>query len=94
MEETFEIRNSNGTWRISYPDEGDMETQVPVYDKEGNLKTIISASGSSGKLFDLNEEFLTVKEAIAFAKDVMGAENIRLVKPRQRRKKKSMEAVA
>jgi len=64
-----------------------MATQFPVYDKEGKLKTIIWAGGKSGKLTESFEEFSTAKEAMRYAKNVLGAENIRLIKTKERKPK-------
>jgi len=82
----YEIKGRDGEWKIYYPDEGDIATPFPVYDKEGELKTVIWAGGSSGKLTETNETFATAKEAIEYAKTI-GAENIKLIKSKPRKQK-------
>lgn len=82
----YEVRSRGNSWHVFYPDEGDIQTQFPVYDKEGNLKTIIWSGGDSGKLTESFQEFSTAKEAIKYAKEI-GAEKIRLIKTKERKKK-------
>ena len=86
-EPIYEIRKRNNAWKVWYPDEGDIQTKFPVYDKEGKLKTIIWSGGSSGKLTESYIEFPTAKTAIEYAKE-LGAEKINLVKTKERKKKK------
>lgn len=85
-EQVYEIRGRNDTWKVWYPDEGDILTPFPVYDKEGEMKSVIYAGGSSGKLTESFVEFSTAKEAVAYAKE-LGAEKIKLVKIKARKKK-------
>jgi len=85
-EEVWEVKGRDGEWKIFYPDEGDIQTPFPVYDKEGKLKTVIFAGGSSGKLTELNEEFPNAKAAAKHAKE-LGAQNIKLTKTKAKIKK-------
>jgi len=84
----YEIRGRNNKWKVFYPDEGDISTQFPVYNKEGHLKTVIWAGGKSGKLTESFQEFSTAKEAMRYAKDILGAEKIKLIKTKERKPKK------
>lgn len=82
----YEVRGRGDTWKVFYPDEGDMQTPFPWYDKEGNIKTVIWAGGDSGKLTESFIEFSTAKQAIKYAKE-LGAEKIKLIKTKERKKK-------
>jgi len=84
----YEVKGRDGEWEVWYPDEGDMLTPFPWYDKEGKLKTVIWAGGDSGKLTKSNCEFETGKEAIEYAKE-LGAENIKLIKSKSRKPKEN-----
>lgn len=86
IEPTYEVRGNGSKWKLFYPDEGDIQTKFPVYDKEGKLKTIIWSGGSSGKLTESYIEFSTAKMAIEYAKE-LGAENIKLIKTQERKRK-------
>lgn len=86
-EPIYEVKGRENTWKVWYPDEGDIQTKFPVYDKEGKLQTIIWAGGSSGKLTESFIEFSTAKEAIRYAKE-LGAENIKLIKTKKRKNNK------
>ena len=94
IEEEFnlicEVRGRDENWRVSYPDEGDIQTPFPVYDKEGKLKTVIYAGGSSGKLTELNIVFPTAKDAIEYAKDIIGADKVKLIKSKERKRKEQL----
>jgi hypothetical protein len=83
---THEVRKRGDKWRVWYPDEGAIQTPFASYDKEGKLKTVIYSGGDSGKLSELFEEFSTAKEAIQHAK-TMGADKIKLIKTKERKKK-------
>lgn len=83
----FEVKGYENTWKVFYPDEGDILTPFVWYDKEGKVKSVIHAGGSSGKLTEANEIFPTAKEAIAYAKTYLGAENIKLIKSKPKKKK-------
>lgn len=83
----FEVRGRDDKWRVGYPDEGDMLTPFLWYDKNGDVKSVIYAGGDSGKLTETFEEFPTAKAAINYAKTYLGAEKIRLVKTREKKKK-------
>ncbi len=85
-EPVYEIRGKGNTWKIYYPDEGDNATPFPFYDKEGKLKTVIYAGGTSGRLTELNEQFSSANEAEEYAKK-MGAENIKIFTTKERKKK-------
>lgn len=85
-EPVYEVRGRNNIWKVWYPDEGDIQTKFPVYDKEGKLKTIIWSGGNSGKLTESYIEFSTAKMAIEYAKE-LGAENIKLIKTQERKRK-------
>lgn len=82
----FEVKGHDNEWKVYYPDEGDIQTPFPVYDKEKELKTVIWAGGNSGKLTETNETFVNAKEAVEYAK-IIGAENIKLIKAKPRKKK-------
>lgn len=82
----YEVRGRDDVWKVWYPDEGDILTPVPVYNKEGDMKSVIYAGGNSGKLTESFIKFNTAKEAVKYAKE-LGAENIRLVKTKARKKK-------
>ncbi len=86
----WEVKGYGENWKVHYPDEGDIETAFPVYDREGKLKTIIWAGGNSGKLTESFQEFSSAKEAVKEAK-VMGAEKIRLVKSKPKKRKAKEE---
>jgi len=86
IEVIYEVRGRGDTWKVFYPDEGDMQTPFPWYDKEGNLKTVIWAGGNSGNLTESFIEFSTAKQAIKYAKE-LGAEKIKLIKTKERKKK-------
>jgi hypothetical protein len=84
----FEVKGRDDHWELWYPNEGNIQTPFQVFDKEGKLKSIIWAGEDAGKeLTKSNHEFSTAKEAIKYAKDELGAENIRLVKTKERKKK-------
>ena len=86
-EVAFEIKGKDNQWELWYPNEGNIQTPFQVFDKEGKLKSVIYAGEDAGKeLTKSNIEFSTAKEAIEYAKDELGAENIRLVKSRPRNK--------
>lgn len=85
----YEVRGRGNIWKVSYPDEGDIKLPVPVYDKEGKLKTVIYAGGNSEKLTESFQEFSTAKEAIKEAK-MMGAEKIKLIKTKKRKDKEQL----
>lgn len=85
-EEVYEIKGKGNTWRIYYPDECGIQTQLPVYDKEGNLKTILWVGESTGKLTESSQVFSSAKEALAYAKKI-GAEKVKLIKLQERKKK-------
>ncbi len=86
IEPIYEVKGRDEEWKVFYPDEGDILTPFPWYDKEGKLKSVFYAGGSSGKLTETNEVFSTAREAIEYAK-VLGAENIKLIKAKQKKKK-------
>jgi hypothetical protein len=82
----FEVKERGDHWELWYPNEGNMQTPFQVFDKEGKLKSIIWAGEDAGKeLTKSNQEFSTAKEAITYAKDELGAENIRLIKQRKKK---------
>lgn len=84
----FEVRSRSDHWELWYPNEGNIQTPFQVFDKEGELKSVIWAGEDAGKgLTKSNQEFSTAKEAIKYAKDELGAENIRLIKTKQKKKK-------
>ncbi|MFI5405144.1 MAG: hypothetical protein ACHQ1D_01385 [Nitrososphaerales archaeon] len=85
-EPIYEIKGHGNEWKLFYPDEGDILSPFPWYDKEGKLKTVIHAGGSSGKLTETNETFNTAKDALDYAKRI-GAENIKLIKSKPRKPK-------
>lgn len=82
----FEVKGAGEEWKVFYPDEGDILTQFPWYDKEGKLKSVIMAGGTSGKMTETNEVFSDAKSAILYAQS-LGAENIKLTKAKPRKKK-------
>ena len=84
----YEIRGRGDKWKVFYPDEGDIQSPIKVYDKEGKLKGIIYAGGDSGKLTESYVEFTNAKEAIEYAKK-LGAEKVKLIRMKQRKKKGS-----
>jgi hypothetical protein len=86
FEVEYEVKGADGAWKIYYPDEGDIASPFPWYDKEGKLKSVVWAGGSSGKYTETNETFATAKEAIEHAK-ILGAEKIKLTKSKPRKKK-------
>ena len=85
-ENIWEVKGRDGEWHILYPDEGDIQTPFPVYDREGKLKTVIYSGGSSGKTTELNEEFPNAGAALKHAKE-LGAQNIKLTKTKAKLKK-------
>jgi hypothetical protein len=87
-EPLFEIKSKGDHWKVHYPDEGDIATPFIWYDKEGKVRSVIHAGGSSGKLTEANEEFATAKEAITYARDYLGAKNIKLTRTKKRKPKK------
>jgi hypothetical protein len=89
-EQIFEVKGNGDEWKIHYPDEGDIMTPYVWYDKEGKIRTVIYAGGSSGKLTETNETFSSAKEAIAYAKNYLGAENIKLIKTKKKKKKEEI----
>ena len=86
----FEIRQRGNVWKLSIPDEGDMLTSFPVYNKDGDMQSYIWAGGSSGKLVELFEDFPTKEDAIDYA-EKLGAEKIRMVQPKNRKKRTKKE---
>ena len=82
----YEVKGRDNEWEGWYPDEGDMLTPFPWYDKEGKLKTVIWAGGDSGKLTKSFCAFETAKEAAEYAKE-LGAEHIKLIKMKARKPK-------
>jgi len=84
----YEVKEKNSSWKVFYPDEGDIQTQFPVFDRDGKLKTVVYSGGNSGKLTESFEEFKTAKEAVLYAKE-LGAEKVKLIKQKTRKTKKS-----
>ena len=84
----YEVRGRDDKWKVFYPDEGDIQTSFPVYDKTGDLKSVIWAGGKSGKLTESFIDFSTAKEAMVYARDVLGAEKIKLIKTKERKPRK------
>lgn len=91
-EVVYEVRGRGDRWKVFYPDEGDMATSFPVYDKEGKMKSLIWAGGKSGRLTESFQDFPTAREAMRYAKDVLGAEKIKLIKTKERKPKKEPNA--
>lgn len=85
----YEVKGYGDKWKVYYPDEGDIMTPFVWYDKENKVKSVIYSGGNSGKLTEANEIFTSAKEAIKYAK-VLGAENIRLIKSKPKKKKKEV----
>lgn len=83
----YEVKGYGNHWEVWYPDEGDIPTPHIWYDKEGKVKSVIWAGGDSGKLTKSFCEFETGKEAINYAQE-LGAENIKLIKSKPKKKKK------
>ena len=89
MEETeiiYEIKGYGSKWKVWYPDEGDIKTPMPVYDKSGEMKSVIWVGGESGKLTESTQEFATPRAAMNYAK-FLGAEKVKLIKIKPRAKK-------
>lgn len=83
----YEIRSRGEHWELWYPNEGNILTPFKVYDKEGELKSVIWAGADAGKeLTKSSQEFSTAKEAADYAKE-LGAEKIDLIKTKTRKKK-------
>ena len=89
-EVVFEVKGYGDEWKVFYPDEGDIQTPFVWYDKEGKVKTVFYAGGSSGKLTEANETFTSGKAAIEYLKKYFDAENIRLVKSKPKKKKETL----
>ena len=91
IEETeiiYEVRGRNDSWKVWYPDEGDIQTPLPVYNQEGKLKTVYYVGGDSGKLTESFVEHSNARSAIKYAKE-LGAEKVKLIKMKERKKKES-----
>jgi len=84
----FEIRGNDDKWKVFYPDESNIQTPLPWYDKEGNLKTVTWVGDNNDKLTETFEEFSTAKEAIKYAQDYLGAQKIKLIKTKKKKTKK------
>ena len=47
-----EIRGRGRKWQVWYPDESDIATELPVYDRDGNLKETLLVGCPTGKLVE------------------------------------------
>jgi len=88
-EVVFEVRGKDNSWKVFYPEEGGIKTALPVYDKEGKLKSVVYAGEDTGKLTESFEEFSRQEDAIEYAK-LLGADKINIITNtgKGRRKKK------
>lgn len=83
----YEVRGHDDKWRVWYPSEDAILSPVKVFDKEGELKSVIYVGGEAGKLTESFVECSTAKEAVEYAKE-LGAENVKLVKTKKKKTKK------
>lgn len=86
----YEVRGYDDKWRVWYPSEDAILSPVKVFDKEGELKSIIYAGGEAGKLTESFVEWPTAKMAVEYAKE-LGAENIKLIRTQKKKKRKKNE---
>lgn len=65
---TVEVRGRGRKWSVWYPDESGLPSSLPVYDRDGNLKTVVEVGAPTGKLVESYSEHVSQASAEEYAR--------------------------